>query len=152
MYRHIMVPLDGSKLAECVLPHVETIVKGCTAPSITLVSVIEPLHIYGGLESRINPDDRQQLDGDITTHAGAYLDEIGKQLSGIKVETKILHGRIADELAEFAEKNSVDLVIMATHGRSGPGRWVLGSVAERLLRTSCVPVLMVRAPGCVPGV
>ena len=152
MYRHIMVPLDGSKLAECVLPHVETIVRGCTAPSITLVSVIEPLHIYGGLESRINPDDRQQLDGDVTKHAGAYLEEIGKQLTGVGVETRILHGRIADELAEFAEKNNVDLVVMATHGRSGPGRWVLGSVAERLLRTSCVPVLMVRAPGCVPGV
>jgi nucleotide-binding universal stress UspA family protein len=46
----------------------------------------------------------------------------------------------------------VDLIIIATHGRSGVSRWVWGSVADRILRSSCVPVLMVRAPGCVPGI
>jgi len=63
-----------------------------------------------------------------------------------------LFGRVVEELANFAEKNQIDLIIIATHGRSGVSRWVWGSVADRILRSSCVPVLMVRAPGCVAGI
>lgn len=59
-------------------------------------------------------------------------------------------GRSADMINEYATKNGVDLIIMATHGRSGISRWVWGSVADRVLRSSSVPVLIVRAPGCVP--
>ncbi|HYB20519.1 MAG TPA: universal stress protein, partial [Thermodesulfobacteriota bacterium] len=71
---------------------------------------------------------------------------------GARVESAVLHGRAADALAEFATKNRIDLIVIATHGRSGVSRWVWGSVADRILRSSCVPVLMVRAPGCVPGI
>ncbi len=59
-------------------------------------------------------------------------------------------GGVAEGIADYATKNDADLIIMATHGRSGISRWVLGSVADRVLRSSCVPVLMVRAPGCEP--
>ena len=55
-------------------------------------------------------------------------------------------------IAEYATKNEIDLIVIATHGRSGVSRWVWGSVADRILRSACVPVMMVRAPGCVPGV
>ena len=51
MYQHIMVPLDGSELAECVLPHVEAIAGGCSVNQVTLVRVVEPLHLYGGIDS-----------------------------------------------------------------------------------------------------
>ncbi len=65
---------------------------------------------------------------------------------------EILHGRAAETLAEYASRNGIDLIVMATHGRSGVSRWVWGGVADRILRSACVPVLMVRAPGCVPGI
>jgi nucleotide-binding universal stress UspA family protein len=54
--------------------------------------------------------------------------------------------------AEYANNGGFDLVIIATHGRSGVSRWVWGSVADRLLRAVCIPILMVHAPGCVPGI
>ena len=83
-----------------------------------------------------------------------YLKEIVSRTKydGARVESAILYGRVADTLADFATKNQIDLIIIATHGRSGVSRWVWGSVADRILRSSCVPVLMVRAPGCVPGI
>jgi nucleotide-binding universal stress UspA family protein len=55
-------------------------------------------------------------------------------------------------IADYASKNDVDLIIIATHGRSGVSRWVWGSVADHILRSACVPVLMIRAPGCVAGI
>ena len=59
---------------------------------------------------------------------------------------------VAEDVANYASKTGADLIVIATHGRSGPSRWVWGSIADRILRSSCVPVLMVRAPGCVPGI
>jgi len=56
-------------------------------------------------------------------------------------------GSVADSLVDFAEAGGIDLIVIATHGRSGVSRWVRGSVADRVLRASRVPVLMVRAPG-----
>jgi len=55
-------------------------------------------------------------------------------------------------LEYYANKNGFELIIIATHGRSGLTRWVLGSVADRVLRSACVPVLMIRAPGCEPSI
>ncbi len=154
MYQHIMAPLDGSELAECVLPHVETLAHGCNVKKVTLVRVIEPLHMYGGTESRFSPEDRQQLEEDAVKIAKDYLDQIVKRLadSGIKARSEILYGHVAEKLIDYATENEVDIIVIATHGRSGISRWVWGSVTDRLLRASCVPVLMVRAPGCASGI
>ena len=59
---------------------------------------------------------------------------------------------MADSLADYAVNTDVDLIVIASHGRSGVSRWVMGSVAEKMVRSSSVPVLMVRAPGCEPKV
>jgi nucleotide-binding universal stress UspA family protein len=72
--------------------------------------------------------------------------------SGVQVDWKVVKGNEAESIADYAKKNEVDLIIIATHGRSGVSRWVWGSVADRVLRSSCVPVLMIRAPGCIPGI
>jgi nucleotide-binding universal stress UspA family protein len=74
------------------------------------------------------------------------------KFGGAKLQTEVMMGKPADSLAEYAEKNGVDLIVIATHGRSGVSRWVFGSVADRVMRSACVPVLMVRAPGCMPGI
>ena len=73
---------------------------------------------------------------------------------GVAAESEVLFGEhVVDRLIEYVEKNEVDLVVIATHGRSGVSRWFVGSVADRILRAAPVPVLMVRAPGStVPGI
>jgi nucleotide-binding universal stress UspA family protein len=70
----------------------------------------------------------------------------------VSIQKEVLFGKTAPSLAEYANKNKVDLVVIATHGRSGVSRWVMGSVADRLLRSLHTPVLMVRAPGCTPSI
>ena len=156
MYQHIMVPLDGSELAECVLVHVETIATGCDVSKITLVRVVTPLRLHGGVESRFSPEERKHLEGDSLNVAREYLDELVKRLKerGITAESEVLYGgHVVDELVSYASKNEVDLIVIATHGRSGVSRWVWGSVTDRILRAAPMPVLIVRSPGSVvPGV
>lgn len=155
MYQHILVPLDGSELAECVLLHVEALAERHDECKVTVVRVVSPLHLYGGVESSLSPEERQRLEADSMKVASEYLDGVVKSLrdAGIKAESEVLYGEhVVDEIAEYAEKNEIDLVVIATHGRSGVSRWVWGSIADRILRSICVPVLMVRAPGCVVGI
>jgi nucleotide-binding universal stress UspA family protein len=154
MYKHIMVPLDGSKLAECVLPHVESIAMTCEAGKLSFVRVVTPLRLYEGDESRIPAAERQRLEADSMEVAKKYLDQLMKQTKydNVTAQSVVLFGNINEQLIDFADKNEVDLIIIATHGRSGPSRWVWGSVADRILRSACVPALMVRAPGCVVGI
>ena len=151
MYQHIMVPLDGSELAECVLPHLDSIAEGCDVKRISLVYVVEPLHIRGGLDSRLDAEGKHKLEDSDTERARSYLDKIVKRLKyeSSKIKTEVLHGKPADELSDYVNENEVDLVMISTHGRSGISRWNWGSVADKLLRSVCAPVLMVRAPGCM---
>ncbi len=156
MYHKVLVPLDGSGLAECVLPHVEAIANGCRAKSVTFVRVAEPvLTPIVGDDFPVSADEWRRIESEHRTVAKNYLNQLVGRLKwdGISVQSEVLTGgRVADMVADYATKNAVDLIIIATHGRSGVSRWVWGSVADRVLRSACVPVLMVRAPGCVPGV
>lgn len=92
--------------------------------------------------------------GKLQRQAERYLNRIAKgmQSKGVKVSVVVLLGNPAEEIVRYAEENAVDLIVMASHGRSGPSRWAFGSVADKVFRGSCVPVLMIRAPGCVAGV
>jgi nucleotide-binding universal stress UspA family protein len=154
MYKKILVPLDGSELAECVLPHVEAVAKGCRVPKVFFIRVLEPFDAPGATEFSFAPENIAQKNLEIKrTDAENYFKTVGEKvrLAGIDVEWKIETGKVAETIAEFAGRHEVDLIIISTHGRSGVSRWVWGSVAERVLRSACAPVLMVRAPGCVPG-
>jgi nucleotide-binding universal stress UspA family protein len=156
MYKKIMVPLDGSKLAECVFPHLETIVKACHAPEVIIVQAVEPLSIPYGRE--ISQFTTLQQVKAFETHqkveADRYLKETVARLkkSGVNAKAAVIYGKAGEALSDYANKNDIDLAIIATHGRSGVSRWVWGSVADRLVRSVSAPVLMVRAPGCAPGV
>lgn len=157
MYNKIVVPLDGSQLAECVLPHVETIVKGCELPEVIFLQVIEP-HPEPFTYRYVSEEERQKFMTEDTAEARkageAYLDGIAKSGNyGVaRLHSEIILGKPAEVIAEYVTKEEADLVVIATHGRSGVSRWALGSVADRILRSSCMPVLMVRAPGCVAGI
>ena len=155
MYKKILVPLDGSDLAECVLPHVESIAKGCGVQDVVLLRVVEPFTTStGALGPTFTEQDRQNIDSQNRADAEKYLSQLVNHVKygGVKIRREVIVGRAAESVADYASKNGVDLIIIATHGRSGISRWVWGSVADRVLRSACVPVLMVRAPGCVPGI
>ena len=156
MYSKIMVPLDGSELAECVLPHVETIANSLSAKQVILVRVVNPIRLPASVPAAgdfgFREQDRLQLEEHRQSSAEAYLKEVDAQLkiANTHISHAVVEGKVADSLADYAVKNGVDLIVMASHGRSGVSRWIMGSVAEKMVRSSCVPVLMVRAPGCEP--
>lgn len=150
MYQHIMVPLDGSELAECVLPHLVSVAKGCAVPKVTLIRVVTPITIYGTeFDGSIGLPELQKVEQENVASARRYLDKQAALLKekGVDAQTEVFFGNVLESLTEFAEKNKVDLIIIATHGRSGISRWVWGSVADRILRSAKVPVMMVRPPG-----
>lgn len=152
MYTKILVPLDGSELAECVLPQVEAITTGCQVSTVVFVRVAEPIDLPEGETRMALPEEQwKQLEADRILDAQNYLAQLVKRLDfkGAQLETQVLSGKAADTLADYADGNDFDLIVIATHGRSGVSRWVWGSVADRILHSACVPVLMVRAPGCV---
>jgi nucleotide-binding universal stress UspA family protein len=153
MYKKILVPLDGSELAECVLPHVEAIAKGCGVESVVFIRALDN-YMPNAAYAYIGESIRKEMEENSEKVAREYLDEVAGRvnLDGVEVQKQLLTGKAAESIAEYATNNDVDLIAIATHGRSGVSRWAWGSVADRVLRSACVPVLMVRAPGCVPGI
>ncbi len=157
MYKKILVPLDGSELAECVLPYVAAIAKGCQAINVIFMRVVEPVHIPGSGEYDgyiFNSKDWQRMETALRVAAEHYLSQLLNcvKYDGAKTQSAVISGRAAESIAEYAGKNGVDLITISTHGRSGIGRWVRGSVADKVLCSTSVPVLMVRAPGCDSGI
>jgi len=153
MYRKILVPLDGSELAECILPHVETIGKGCEVKDVVLIRVVEPLDLptRGGIA--FSHAELERMESHRRSETEEYLQKKANELqeAGLSVRWEILGGKAAETIADYAKMNEFDLILIATHGRSGPSRLYWGSVADRIIREVCVPVLMVRAPGCFPN-
>jgi nucleotide-binding universal stress UspA family protein len=149
MYKKILAPLDGSELSECTLEHLKAVATGCQVPEVVLLRVVEPLpQVYddGGLSPEWHKE-AQKKAGEFATD---YLAKVAASLKkeGIAAETASVSGRAADAILNYAKEHQVDLVVMSTHGRSGVSRWVLGSVADRVVRHSPVPVLTVPPAGC----
>jgi nucleotide-binding universal stress UspA family protein len=153
-YQHVIVPLDGSELAESVLPHLEAIASNCQITTVEIIRVVPPLEMHYRAALPIDPKQEKQINESSLKDAENYLLKIKAKLdaSRMNVATKVLSGDAASALVEYVEKSGADLLIIATHGRSGISRWVWGSVADKLLRTSCIPVFVVRPPGCKPGI
>ena len=81
-----------------------------------------------------------------------YLKEVAKDKldKNVKVSTQIICGKVSEELSIYANTSGVDLVVMSSHGRSGPSKWVRSNIAEKLTKAILVPVMVIRAPGCGP--
>jgi nucleotide-binding universal stress UspA family protein len=118
------------------------------------VRVVEPAAAFYSGDYPISPDLLKERDLSAKQIARDYLDQIVSRLKdkGVELHSEVLLGSVADSLAEFIEKHDFDLVLIATHGRSGVKRWVRGSIADKVLRASNIPVLMVRAPGSEGGI
>ncbi len=156
MFKKILVPLDGSKLAECALPYAEDLARGCQAEKVTLVSVTERVEGYRTIDDPAQPLGQRlisQAAGKEEAQAQKYLDKLAKGLQeqGIKVATEVLLGNPAEEITIYAKQPGCDVIVISSHGRSGPSRWTHGSVANKVLNASPVPVLIIRAPGCTIG-
>ena len=136
----ILVPLDGSKIAEAAIPEAAGMARGgeCT------------LVLLHAAQARIPPG--ADVSGDQVEALGEgerYLAGVKAYLAkeGIAVETHVWIGPPAPAIVECARANKADLIVMTTHGRSGLGRLVFGSVAESVLRGTPLPILLVRPAG-----
>ena len=157
MYKKILVPLDGSKLSECVLPHVEKLAESGVAKEIILLRVCDSPSIiadYPEGKGKTWEKHVERMTANAQQSCSLYIEDVEKDLKdkGFKVKTESSLGKPAEEIVNYANKNKVDLIVMASHGRSGVSRWAYGSVADKVLRSTCVPVLLVKAPGCVAGI
>jgi nucleotide-binding universal stress UspA family protein len=144
MIRRMLVPLDGSVLAESILPAVEALAR-LTGASLTLMQAVVPpdpllelaeFRDYRGVELAIQEAEEKAAH----TYLTRIADRLGRQ--GLVVHTRVVLGEPAELIVQLAR--AFDLVAMATHGRGGIGRWVYGSVADKVLRAAPVPVLVVR--------
>jgi nucleotide-binding universal stress UspA family protein len=145
--KSIVVPLDGSKLAETALPRAVELAKKLSLAIVLTRAYQIPLSTYGGAEAAYIPN-QNALMNVVKEEAGAYLEAKVNELrqNGIeKVSSILLVGSGADEIIDLARTTPDNLIAMCTHGRSGVKRWALGSVTEKVVRHSGDPVLVVRA-------
>ena len=145
MYKKILVPLDGSELAKKALAEAEKLAKSFDA-EIILFQVVPFMPIYGSPEL-VTPliiDEKQK------EATEKYLANLTEELKkrGIRVTAMVKTGhQVAVEIIDFAKAAGVDLIVMCTHGRSGLTRWVLGSVAHKILTRAETPILLLRSKG-----
>jgi len=145
MYRKILVPLDGSKVAEGVLPHAKLLAYSEGAELILLTVAANPAMDFvfsdPGLAQTAVHEQEERSKG--------YITEIeeGLKKEGFKTSTLLRIGSVAETILGVAEELEVDVIAMSTHGRTGPARWLLGSIAERVVHNSKIPVLLIRASG-----
>jgi len=142
MYQRMLVPLDGSQLAEVVFPYAKELA-GRLGLEVVFLHVTS-LEKHGFAMHRVYVE---QAAESIRRQAQDVQERTNIQPRGKAVETRVelVVGDPAEEILRYADENKIDLILMATHGRSGIKRWALGSVADRVLRASKVPVWLVRA-------
>jgi nucleotide-binding universal stress UspA family protein len=137
MYRMILVPVDGSPLGERPLPYARLIARAAGAP-IKLIEVVP----------RPAKASSQQQAGELELHHAVetYLSDLVRRAAGgLDVDHVVVEGDPAEEIVKAAQQCQADLIVLSTHGRSGFGRWIYGSVADAVLRQAPMPVLLVPA-------
>ena len=143
MYQRILVPLDGSQLAEQAIPYATELCKGST--EVVLFQVVHfplPLAAPDAAIAAPLPDSAELL-----AESRAYLEKLADKLreEGVQVSTDVIErDMVAEAIVEYAKTHDIDLIVMTTHGRSGLSRLIFGSVAESIVRHAPCPVLIVR--------
>ncbi len=149
MYQKVLVPLDGSELAECALNHVKAMAKSGLAGEVTLLNVVKidvPWAELYGKNFNINT-----IRESLFASARKYLAGVESRLSteGITVKKEVIESnRPAGAITEYARKNGIEMIVIATHGYTGMKKLMLGSVALSVLHDSHVPVLLIRPEAC----
>jgi len=141
MYKKILVPLDGSPLAEAVLPHAQALAKSEGA-EIVILSVpvtpnLEMLSRSPGLIAKIIEESEQETED----YLKAEIIKLEKE--GTKVSSIMREGPIPEIILKVADEIHADMIAMSTHGRSGIQRWLMGSVADRVVHHAHIPVMLI---------
>jgi nucleotide-binding universal stress UspA family protein len=142
MYKRILVPLDGSGLAENALKHVDILTSTYKVKEVIFLQVIEPA---AGLIYNLEIAMQERIEKEIKDYLEGVADTFRKR--GINARSVVAYGTAADRILEYAEQNDVQIIIMSTHGRSGISRFFSGSVAEKVMRHSTIPLLILPPPG-----
>jgi nucleotide-binding universal stress UspA family protein len=145
MQTRILVPLDGSRLAEQALSYAMTLARGLPAELILFRAISIPSDVRHALDrADLKPG---SLMARLETDAGEYLAAIAHfaQQSGLSASQVVRRGPAADAIVEYAAQTEIHLIVMASHGYTGIKRWRHGSIAERVLQSASVPVLLLRA-------
>jgi nucleotide-binding universal stress UspA family protein len=140
--KRVLVPIDGSELSAAVLPFAGDLARSLRASVVLFHAVSEPAMAYPGTEAVLTDTAWQKAQAG----ARAFLDDVGKDIAakGVEVEVSVSVGNATDAITWAAERENVDLIVMSTHGRSGLGRMVLGSVADGVARRTSLPVIVFR--------
>jgi nucleotide-binding universal stress UspA family protein len=149
MYNKILLPMDGSENSECILEHAKAVATSSRVPVVVLLRVIEPFPSYY-MAYRMTDEFTLQMQEALKSDAIDYLTKVAEKMKkeGMSVSIAVVEGNPADSILDYAAKNGIDLIIMATHGRTGISRWALGSVAEKVVRGSSDPVMVVAPTTC----
>lgn len=142
MYKRVVIPLDGSPLAEGILPFIMQIA-GPLDMEVVLVRVMAPIppEVIEGSRQVVVEDVPARL-AEARTYLAPLADEL--KAKGVRVRVEARHGDPVSEIVGAARDNDGDLIAMTTHGRSGLGRVLFGSVAEAVLRRAEIPVFLMR--------
>ena len=147
MYKNILVPIDGSPASERGCREAIVIAQGLGS-RLHFVNIVDPRMLFAAVTSTVGP--QQLLDGWRTDGERLVARAIADaQAAGVTASAAVRCDagmRVCDEILEEAKRADADLIVMGTHGRRGIGRFVIGSDAEQILRTSPTPVLIVRDP------
>jgi nucleotide-binding universal stress UspA family protein len=145
MFSRMLIPLDGSKTAETVLPYARRLA-AVAHVAVELLGVVEMADIAGDIDSN-QVTYAEALIGEAVRNSTEYLESLAKTFPNGQVSCSVEQGRPEEVITGVAAAESNTLIAMATHGRSGVTRWLLGSVTEKVLRGTVNPLLVVRAPG-----
>ncbi len=143
MYSRMLIPLDGSQTAENVLPYARLLARTLQIP-VELMEVID----IAGVATHISAQKGRHLDtlmAELEHKSEDYLKKVAESFSGVSVTCTVEKGRPENAIIEKAAPDKRAFIAMATHGRSGISRWLLGSIAEKVLRGAQNPLLLVRA-------
>lgn len=147
----ILVPLNGDKSSEAVLPYVEKLVKqiGIEKLRVILLSVCEKPQISSDYPSTMPLSWEEHVEKErlmCKLASGPYLANVSKRLedAGLKVQFDVSLGKPGHEIIKYAKESNAGLIAMSTHGRSGLSRWAYGSVAEQVMLGTLTPAMMVR--------
>jgi nucleotide-binding universal stress UspA family protein len=148
----VLVPLDGSELAEAILPHVDALARQCGTDilEVVLIRVCKPVVSSSYIFPERTPSWEEYVEQQTATEkkeAETYLAELEKRLqeSGLVIRSVVRVGNPADEIADYVNHNPVNFIVMSTHARTGISRWAYGSVAEKLLLNTSKMLYLVRS-------
>jgi nucleotide-binding universal stress UspA family protein len=141
MITRILIPLDGSMMAEQVVPYARTFARGLKIP-VELLAVVDAGALLTSVERARLFDNLAEQE---SHKSKEYLERIAERFAGSRVKRSVGQGIAAEAIIEKATADNSTLIAMTTHGRSGLNRWLLGSVAEKVLRATTNPLLLVRA-------